>query len=292
MEETGSCCVCNAPILRNLKVQLPDAQLRCCPTCGTWVYFPRKAQIEQNAVHDSPDYFEHPYFKLRRTLGSSQIARCKSIFSRLALVTSREALRGERVLDVGCDTGTFLTAAAQEFGVIPVGVDVNQKAVAAAAESGIEAYHATVERAPAHLRDFAAITAIDLIEHVSDPGALLAEIRARLRPGGLAYIETPNIRSAVYRIGRMLSVLGGGRPAGLYERLFPPQHIQYFTSESLSMLIRSSGLDLAKIGKRRLPSLHVAASLPIRAAMTGIQAIDGMIGEEILIWAVLRRPFA
>jgi 2-polyprenyl-6-hydroxyphenyl methylase/3-demethylubiquinone-9 3-methyltransferase len=290
IEETGSCVVCKVPILGNTKVRLPSARLSCCSSCGTWVYFPRSAQNEQAAIHDSADYFDHPYFKLRRTLGPAQIDRCRQIFSRLASATGVEALRGLRILDVGCDTGTFLAAASQEFGVIPVGVDVNVRAVALAAEAGIEAYRGTIEDAPGHLRDFSVITAIDLIEHVSDPQAFLAEIRGRLRPGGLAYIETPNIRSAVYGIGRVLSVVTGGRPAALYERLFPPQHIQYFTGESLAALVRSSALEVVQMGKRALPSTDIAASPVIRAIMSGMQLIDGVTGERILIWAVLRRP--
>ncbi len=194
------------------------------------------------------------------------------------------------MLDIGCDTGVFLMAAARQIGVIPVGVDVNRSAVSVAIREGIEAYHGTLESAPAQLQDFPLITAVDLIEHVANPKALLAEIRKRLCPGGVAYIETPNIRSAVYRIGRALSNLLGGRPAGLYDRLFPEQHIQYFTCESLSAVVHSSGLEVVEIRERRLPAESIAASLPVRMAMAAMQAIDILTRERILIWAVIRRP--
>jgi 2-polyprenyl-6-hydroxyphenyl methylase/3-demethylubiquinone-9 3-methyltransferase len=284
------CVACGASMDNHVKVRLVGGQLRACAVCKTWVYYPRPDQTEQSSIHDTPDYFEHPYFKLRRTLNPAQLRRCTQIFQRIAGAIDLSGLRGRRMLDIGCDTGAFLLAAAQVTGVVPIGIDVNHKAVSTAIGSGIEAYCGTLETAPAHLHDFPLITAIDLIEHVSDPGALLVAIRSRLCPGGLTYIETPNIRSTVYRIGRWLSILTAGHPAGLYKRLFPEQHIQYFTRESLSTLVRSCGLEVVQLGERHLPFEDIAASNPVRAAMATMQAIDRLSGERILIWSVLRRP--
>ena len=278
-----NCVVCGAPVPASVKVQLTGSQLRACSNCGTWIYFPRPKAMDQAAIHDTEDYFDHPYFELRRQSSPAQLRRCRQIVSHLNMEP------GQRLLDIGCDTGLFLATAAREFGIVPVGVDVGARAVAVAAEQGIEVYRATIETAPEHLRDLPAITAIDLIEHVSDPAAFLREVRNRLRPGGLVYIETPNIRSTVYTTGRALSMLTGGRPAPLYERLFPPQHIQYFTRESLATLIKSSGLELARIGTRVLPWEDIAASGLVRAGMAGMQSLDRLTGERILLWAVLKR---
>jgi 2-polyprenyl-3-methyl-5-hydroxy-6-metoxy-1,4-benzoquinol methylase len=277
-------------VTRDVKVRLAGGELRGCGRCETWVYFPRPDQAQQSAIHDTSNYFEHPYFQLRRTLNALQIRRCAQIFGRIGRAIDPAELRGRRMLDIGCDTGIFLTAAAQQYGVVPIGIDVNRQAVATAASAGIEAYAGTLENAPAHLNGFPLITAIDLIEHVSDPGALLDEIRKRLGPGGVTYVETPNIRSAVYRIGRWLSIMTGGHPAALFERLFPAQHIQYFTRESLSALVRSRGLEVAQVGERHLPADDIAASGFVRTIMSAMQAIDRLNRERILIWAVLRRP--
>ena len=284
-----NCVVCGTPIPDSVRVTLGDSQLRECPACGTWVYFPRPEAAEQAAIHDNEDYFEHPYFELRRRSGDAQARRCREILSRLSLDAGTDSLRGQRLLDVGCDTGAFLLIAAREYGISPIGVDVGARAVAVAAEQGIEAYRSTIETAPEHLQDLSAITAIDLIEHVSDPGAFLREIRRRLRPGGVVYLETPNIRSSVYGTGRVLSRISGGRPAALFQRLFPPQHIQYFTPASLAALVRASGLELARMGTRVLPWDDIAASGLVRTGMAGMQALDRLTGERILIWAVLQR---
>ena len=38
-----------------------------------------------------------------------------------------------------------------------------------------------------------AVVFLQTIEHVADPGAVLDNIRAQLRPGGVAYVSTPNV---------------------------------------------------------------------------------------------------
>ena len=218
------------------------------------------------------------------------IRRCRDIFARLAQFTDIAALRGQKLLDVGCDTGGFLQAARQEFGIVPVGVDAASRSVEALQRQGIEAHLGSIEHAPSLLIDFPVITAIDLIEHVSDPAGFLRDIRNRLRPGGVVYLETPNIQSAVYRIGCALNRLTGGRPEELFERLFPPQHVQYFTASSLAGLARTAGFEVVRVHSRVLPWGDIAASIPVRLATSALQLLDRGRGARILIWAVLKRP--
>jgi 2-polyprenyl-3-methyl-5-hydroxy-6-metoxy-1,4-benzoquinol methylase len=284
-----NCAICTSPLQGEVKVRLGKSCLRACAACGSWTYLPRQTAVEQMAIHDTGDYFDHPYFALRRTVTPALLRRCRDIFARLAEAAGISALRGQPLLDVGCDTGVFLQAAAQEFGIVPFGVDVAKRAAEAALALGVEAYPTTIEQAPEHLKDFPAITAIDLIEHVADPASFLREIRKRLRPGGVLYLETPNIQSAVYRMGCVLSRVTFGWPTELFERLFPPQHIQYFNVASLATLAHTVGLEVVRLGTRVLPWDDIAASIPVRASMAAMQAVDRWTGSRILIWAVLRR---
>ncbi|HYL76560.1 MAG TPA: class I SAM-dependent methyltransferase [Bryobacteraceae bacterium] len=280
------CVVCNSGLPQRPVVEFGRCRLHACPRCGSWTYLPRPNSADQSAIHDTGDYFDHPYFDLRRRLSPSIIRRCRYAFTQLGLAA--DSLRGQRVLDIGCDTGVFLQAAAQEFGIVPVGVDTASRAIAAAQQQGIEAYCAPIEQAPEHLHDFPAITAIDLIEHVAQPGDVLRAIRRRLRPGGALYLETPNIRSMVYQFGRALS--HAVQPQQLLERLFPPQHVQYFTESSLAALCRSAGFEVVSIGRRALPWEDIATSFAVRAALAPLQLADRIFGTEILICAVLKRP--
>lgn len=180
--------------------------------------------------------------------------------------------------------------AQEEYGVVPVGLDVAARAVSLARKDGLEVYQSTIEEAAPHVTDFQLVTAIDVIEHVPDPRSFLHEVLRRLRPGGFAYIETPNIGSTVYSFGRRLSGFTGGRPAALFERLFPPQHVQYFTPSSLRQLASDAGFDVVRMDTRVLPLSNITASLPALIALGALQASDRVFRTEIIIYAVLRRP--
>jgi 2-polyprenyl-3-methyl-5-hydroxy-6-metoxy-1,4-benzoquinol methylase len=283
-----ACAVCHAPVGQDAAVRLGKSRLTACRECGSWTYFPRPTPAEQARIHDDSEYFDHPYFELRRRVTPAQRRRCRDIFSRLSAACGLTQLRGQRLLDIGCDTGVFLRAAREEFGVAPIGIDVSAKAVAAARQEGIEAYQTLLEEAPAQLTGLPLITAIDVIEHVPDPGAFLRQVRSRLAPGGVLYLETPNIRSAVYALGRASSRVMAG--SAMIQRLFPPQHVQYFTPPSLNWLSKEAGLEVVRTDTRVLPLSDIAASMTTRWAVGILQVLDRILRREILVWAILRRP--
>ena len=281
--------VCRRELTGAVEVQLPAARLESCHACGSWTYLPRPSAEAQVARHDSEAYATHPYFETRRGARAALDRRCARTFATIGRATDLAALRGQRVLDAGCDTGAFLAAAARRFGIVPVGIDVSRTAIARAAEAGIEAHRTSLEAAPVQLRDFPLITAIDLLEHVTDPGAFLRAARERLRDGGLLYLETPNIASTVYATGRMLGRALNGRRSGLVERLFPPEHVQYFTPASLRALAAASGFQVVSVTTRILPFADLATSLPVRGSLMVLQLKDVLWRQAILICALLRR---
>lgn len=289
-QEAAVCAVCKTALPSVAAVQLRDSYLCECQSCGAWTYLPRASADRQAALHDNATYFDHPYFKLRRDPTRAQRRRCADVFARIGSAVELGTLRGQPWLDIGCDTGLLLRAARDELGVVPVGIDVAKRAVEIARQQGVDAYQFSIENVPPQLSGFPVVTAVDLIEHVPDPGEFLRRVRERICPRGVFYLETPNIRSAVYRFGRALAQLTSGRPAGLIERLFPPQHIQYFTAESLSLLAQSSGLEVVSLIQRSLPPEDIAASAWARLPIAALQALDRLAGTEILLCAVLRRP--
>jgi SAM-dependent methyltransferase len=100
-----------------------------------------------------------------------------------------------RLLDVGCGDGAFLWMARRALaGVALEGFDPSLDARRLAHEMlsrrGVSVpIHAAWEAVPS--RSFDAVTCSEVIEHVSDPDALLREIRRVLVPGGIAVLTTP-----------------------------------------------------------------------------------------------------
>src|SRR5262249_37590347 len=96
----------------DVRVRLRTARLVSCARCGSWTYFPRLNSVEQARLHDDHEYFQHPYFRTRREDQSRAEARCAKAFDYVSAATDVTSVHGERLLDIGCDTGTFLKVTA------------------------------------------------------------------------------------------------------------------------------------------------------------------------------------
>jgi 2-polyprenyl-3-methyl-5-hydroxy-6-metoxy-1,4-benzoquinol methylase len=176
------------------------------------------------------------------------------------------------------------------WGTVPAGIDVARRSVENAARLGVDAHCCTLEEAPAHLMDLSVVTAIDLIEHLVEPQSFLAEVKRRLRPGGVAYLETPNIASNIYSVGQMLSRAANGRPASIFKRLFPPEHVQYFSRTGFEIMARKIGLELVSLQTRAIPFADIGTSIALRIAATSVQILDRASGNAVLLCIVVRRP--
>lgn len=282
-----ACPVCSQTWSGRLRCQYADSWLEACTSCHSWVYFPRPDIVQQHSLHDSAEYFDHPYFEARRRIDMT--ARRVNRLVRLLQQAAPElkATQG-RLLDVGCDTGEFMELLGQTIGWDASGLDVASRAVQEACRVGRKAFHCDLSHAPLHLGDFDLITAIDLIEHVADPTALTVATRQRLKAGGLFYFETPNIDSAVYRIGALMCQWLRGHPKALYERLFPPQHVHYFNRISLEALMHRCGFEKVVLASRPLPWQEISTSFAVRSALAPLQSYDRLLDRGIILYGLFR----
>ena len=135
---------------------------------------------------------------------------------------------GRRVLDLGCRYGALTRAYAAGNEV--VGVDVDQDALEQAAALGIETHWADVEE-PLPFEDatFDVVVAGELLEHLRDPGAVLAEARRILRPHGTLVGSVPNF----YRLKNRVQFLVGRTP----DFFDDPTHLHFFSPAELRALL-------------------------------------------------------
>lgn len=104
---------------------------------------------------------------------------------------------GREVLDLGC-AGGFMAEALAARGARVEGIDPSVEAIAAArahaAETGLEiAYRVGEgEALPYPDASFDAVVCVDVLEHVRDLDAVLAEVHRVLRPGGRFLFDTIN----------------------------------------------------------------------------------------------------
>jgi 2-polyprenyl-3-methyl-5-hydroxy-6-metoxy-1,4-benzoquinol methylase len=139
----------------------------------------------------------------------------------------RRFCRSGSVLDVGCSTGAFLFQLNKRFArdYQTLGIDVSGPALDYAAQQGVPILKEPFLTANFGERRFSAVTFWAVIEHLANPRDFLARTASLLENGGLCFILVPNFRSLAVR------TLGAK-----YRYIFP-QHVNYFTMQTLERLV-------------------------------------------------------
>jgi SAM-dependent methyltransferase len=141
-------------------------------------------------------------------------------------------------LDIGCGGGVFFHAFAKRFpDCRMVGVEPTPAfAELARRRLGIMVIDAMYGEGLIEER-FDAIFAIQVLEHVFDPVAFLGSVRRNLNPGGVAYIEVPDVHDFGYL------------PPD-HDR-FMSQHLHVFSRASLTEVCRRAGLKIVDLDAAR-----------------------------------------
>jgi SAM-dependent methyltransferase len=143
-----------------------------------------------------------------------------------------------RFLEVGSSTGELLDAASASFKV--AGVEADERTSRATAMRGLDVFNGALCDAGFPDGHFDVAAMYHVIEHVPSPRRELSELRRVIKPGGWLVLETPNIANVWYRL------------LGARWRQFIPDHIFFFTPQTLTRLCESGGFevrDLRSVGK-------------------------------------------
>ena len=191
-------------------------------------------------------------------------------------IDKHSPVAGTRLVDVGCGGGILAEAMAQR-GATVTGIDMGEAPLSVARlhqqESGVsvEYKHSTAEQlAAAEAGNYDIVCCLEMLEHVPDPGSVIAACAELARPGGALYFSTINRNPKAYAFAivgaeHILKLL----PAGTheYDKFIEPSELAGWLRDAGLMLEGMTGLVYNPLTRRyRLNPKDVSVNYLVRAA--------------------------
>ncbi len=226
-----SCPVCGKAA-SHLYVKEGYRIARCGACCTLFV---------ENPPGDTSDIYDESYFFGGASGGGygsydEEKEMMRTTFERCLDLIATNQPSGS-LFDIGAATGYFL-GLARARGYLVSGVDISPAAALEAAKKGIDVKAGTLSSVSLPSNAYEVVTMFDVLEHVADPGKLLAEANQLLAPEGILFGSTPDSLSLNAR-------LMGKR----WHMLFPPEHLVLMNDKSLRLLFERKGFDVLWTGR-------------------------------------------
>lgn len=189
-----------------------------------------------------------------------------------ALVDRLHPLDGARFLSSGCGMGGSLLAYRDAGAATVTGIEVDPLYVRMAGlrVEGLAgaAVHAIDPDRPLPFADgaFDVIESMDVIEHVPEPGAYLAELLRVLAPGGMILLVTPN---RLWPVEQHLGIAGPPwLPVGVADRLFTGlSRLPFLDDDRRFRYAELAGMRTQNLSLRTLRGLATDAGLHLRVLL-------------------------
>jgi 2-polyprenyl-3-methyl-5-hydroxy-6-metoxy-1,4-benzoquinol methylase len=234
MNNFNKCPLCGSKNFKKFWAT-PEYRLSRCLKCGmVWDPSPpenlKSVYTEDYFINDNPKGGYANYFE-------GMAVNRMTFYERIKRINKKISSK-ERMLDVGSALGDSLVEAKKLGWKNLYGVELSQYAVKKARVKGLDVKLGTLKEAGFSSNYFDIVTLQDVIEHVKDPRAEIAEVYRILKPEGIIFVVTPDI---------------GGLWAKLLKDWWyhykPKEHIVYFSQKTIRKILKDAGFK--KIETRR-----------------------------------------
>jgi 2-polyprenyl-3-methyl-5-hydroxy-6-metoxy-1,4-benzoquinol methylase len=201
-------------------------------------------------------HYTDAYHRLISAAGENSPARWRG---RKAAVLKYK--QGGSLLDLGCSSGGFLEAIKGSSWEL-YGSEMSAEGARRAEQAtGARVFVGDIAKAPYPAQFFDVITCFDVLEHVYEPVEIMERVRNWLKPGGIFYVQVPNIDSAEARV------------FGTYwHGLELPRHLSHFSPASLRNLAKMAKLEEVCIRTER----NAAVGTSLRYVFDDISKVVGI----------------
>ena len=249
--EAVDCPVCNSKAAYKMSMPIdaktfkptPHGKVFECSKCSFGFICPRPTPAETQHFYDLDSYY---------TQGKSHMVETgvPGFTSKVRTHLAWRADKGETlldvinvsiqpsstILDIGCGAGTLLQKLST-LGYKTIGVERDTRSLSLDGKN-ITVLEGTAENLPAEIlpRSCDGIVISHVLEHLTDPIAVMQNAAKLLKPSGLLFCEVPNNESLI------------SEQSGLsWEHLDIPRHINFFDEQSLKLVAQNAGLKINRI---------------------------------------------
>lgn len=165
---------------------------------------------------------------------------------RLDWIDSLAAVRGKRMVDVGCGGGILAESLAQRGGVV-TGIDLAAKPLGVARLHALESGVADLDYREVSAEALAAeqpgafdvVTCMEMLEHVPDPASTVRACATLVKAGGWVFFSTINRNPKAF----VLAIVGAEYVLNLLPR-GTHEYARFIRPSELARHCRDAGLDL------------------------------------------------